>query len=231
MSKEKWKYITDLSVPGVLSEKYMISDHGKVWNVQDNKFPSIFQDDEGYYRVYIRTSNGFKSKYIHRLVKIEFDGFDPDPEKDQVDHVDCNKGNNTPSNLEWVTKEENARRGIKNNLYPQINVIVTEDDVEFICKQLKAGKSYKYISDLLYPKYNRNLVGIIGKIYRMERWTNISKKYAPFPELEKEYIIPSTSIFTEEIVRDICEHLQLGFGIIDTARYVKYKYSINVCYL
>lgn len=228
MDNEQWKYITDLSTPGVIENKYMISSFGRVLNVTNNTFPSIFQDDEGYLRVYINTINGFKLKYIHRLVKIEFDGFDPDPNKNQVDHVDCNKSNNHPSNLEWVTREENAIRGIKNNLYYQFDVKISEEDVEFVCQKLKEGKSYKYISDLLYPKYNQDMVRIIGKIYRGERWKHISQKYMPFPELEKEHSIPSNSVLTEAIVTDICEYLQNGHGITETARYIEDKYSIDI---
>lgn len=228
MSDTVWKPITDLSVPNVDSDRYEINNYGDVWDKKSNRFLTHSIDDEGYHRVHIHTLNGYKSKYIHRLVKIEFDGFDTDSEKNQIDHVDCNKSNNNPHNLEWVTREENALRAIKNNLYKQFDVKMSEDDVEFICQQLKQGKNYKYISDLLYPKYNRDIVDIIGKIYRGERWKHISKKYMPFPELEKDpKKIPSTSVLTEEIIHDICKCLDQDYGIVKTARFIQSKYNIS----
>ena len=161
---EKFVFITDLSVPNVDKNRYKISNTGKVYDLFSDRYLSISIDDGGYRRVHIHTDNGFKSVYLHRLVKIEFDGFDNDPLKTQIDHIDCDKGNNYIDNLEWVTSSENTHRAINNNLYPQFNVVISEEDVEVVCKLLKEGKSYNQISDILFNKYGRDLVGIIGKM-------------------------------------------------------------------
>lgn len=229
MADKRWRVITDNSLPDVVKDRYFISEYGEVYDSLNDRMISIFTDDEGYYRVNLATyTSGFKSRYIHRLVKIEFDGFDPDPMKDQVDHKDCDKSHNYPSNLEWVTREENAKRGIKNNLYPQISVVISEEDVELVCRLLKEGKSYKSISDILYPKYKQDMVRIIGKIYRGENWKNISAKYRPFPKLEKEKVVPSNAILNDLMVEEICKRLQDGFGITETARYIEGKYNLSI---
>ena len=224
----QWKYITDLSCPNIIKNRYLISNNGLVYDSANNRYVKIFTDEEGYYRFYYRNNdNKFKQAYIHRVVKIEYDGFDSDPEKNQIDHIYCDKSDNCPEHLEWVTKQENALRAIKNNRYHQFDVKLSEDDVRFICGLLKQGKSYKYISDQLQNKFDQDISGMIGKIYRFERWKHISKDYIPFPELEKDPIIPPNAILNEEIVHDICQYLSNNNSISDTAKYIQSKYNIS----
>lgn len=224
---EAWAYITDIVVPNVDFERYMVSTFGRVYDRASISFVSIVKDDEGYNRVHIHTSNGFKLVYLHRLVKIQFEGLDPDPIKNQVDHKDCNKDNNYIGNLEWVTKAENALRAIDNGLYTQFSVKLTEGDVHYICQMLKNGCSYKKISDSLYSKYNQDTTGMIGKIYRGERWKHISKQYIPFPPLKKEKIIPSNAALNEDMVHEICQLLSSGKRIVDVAKLIETKYGIS----
>ncbi len=85
------------------------------------------------YRIYVSNTGRFKDEYKKELpVKISSNGYfcvktytgfhlahriimktwrpTRDMENLTVDHLDCNKRNNTLSNLEWVTKEENEKR-------------------------------------------------------------------------------------------------------------------------
>ena len=64
----------------------------------------------GYGRIYIRNTKTHKRKdvYIHRLVA---EYFVPNPhDKKYVNHKDCNRMNNTQSNLEWCTAKENTKQ-------------------------------------------------------------------------------------------------------------------------
>ena len=64
----------------------------------------------GYGRVYMRNkeTNKRKDLYIHRLVA---EYFIPNPEnKRYVNHKDCNRMNNSESNLEWCTAKENNKQ-------------------------------------------------------------------------------------------------------------------------
>ena len=62
---------------------------------------------KGYNRVYIRrdSTNKREDVYIHRIIASLFI---PNPElKEEVNHKDCNKFNNSIENLEWVSGKEN----------------------------------------------------------------------------------------------------------------------------
>ena len=69
----------------------------------------------GYIHINI-SYNGYKRKYlIHRIVaELYCSGYF---EGAEVDHIDCNKLNNHPNNLQWCTKEYNRKKGNNPN-YP-----------------------------------------------------------------------------------------------------------------
>ena len=62
------------------------------------------------YRIILLTTNGKQhAKLAHRLICEAFHG--PPPfEKAMVDHIDRCKTNNHASNLQWVSRSENAKR-------------------------------------------------------------------------------------------------------------------------
>lgn len=66
-------------------------------------------DGKGYLRVGLCKDGVSKTYLVHRLVAI---AFIPNPEgKEQVNHIDENKKNNSVKNLEWVTNSENLAYG------------------------------------------------------------------------------------------------------------------------
>ena len=55
------------------------------------------------------TDKGYFNTSVHRMVAEVFLG--PCPDGYEVDHIDGNKQNNNLSNLQYLTKEENIRKG------------------------------------------------------------------------------------------------------------------------
>lgn len=61
------------------------------------------KNNSGYFRVIL---DG-KEKLVHRLVAITFL---PNPENHAtVDHIDCDKSNNSVSNLQWCSLKDNVK--------------------------------------------------------------------------------------------------------------------------
>jgi hypothetical protein len=94
---------------------YFITEFGDVYSNKPSglKKLSLKLDKDGYYVVL--SKKGIRKFYrINRLVA---ERYIPNPNNlPQVDHKDCNKLNNSVSNLEWVTRKENMNRAKKNGL-------------------------------------------------------------------------------------------------------------------
>lgn len=226
MSRMKWTIITDKSVPGIEKDRYIVSQTGQIWDMKEQRFPSVFLDNQGYLRTYVKGKDGnFIMIFIHRTVKLEHHGPDNDPEKNIIDHIDADKQDNYLNNLDWVTQTENALRAIRKGLYT-MDFVLDENDVPIICQMLKDGNSYSEISSYFYSKYKRDISDIIGKIYRGERWKHISKKYMPFPKLNKSLLIPDNSFYTIEMINEICGYYESGLRTTEIAHIIKNKYNL-----
>jgi len=68
--------------------------------------PGANKRDEGYLFVFLYRGNVSTRRYVHQIVTDSFHG--PSPVAHEVNHIDGNKKNCCASNLEWVTKKENA---------------------------------------------------------------------------------------------------------------------------
>lgn len=97
-------------------------------------------DHGGYLSVPININGKRRLEKSHRLVATAFvDGKSPD--RNTVNHIDGNKQNNVPSNLEWCTLSENTRHAMKMGFIPtgQRHYLAKLTDVEAI----EARESYK----------------------------------------------------------------------------------------
>lgn len=107
--KEIWKEIKDYE--GL----YWVSNQGRVKNRHNRILKPEIRT--GYHSVGLCKNSKCKHYRIHRLVA---QAFIPNPEnKPIINHIDENKLNNTPSNLEWCTNQENIDAYAKN--HPNIN--------------------------------------------------------------------------------------------------------------
>lgn len=80
-----------------------------------------------------------KVRYAHRLIAAAFHGECPDGM--EVNHIDGDKANNTPSNLEYVTRGENMQHAHDIGLLPTPRgesspwAKLTDDQVESLCAE------------------------------------------------------------------------------------------------
>lgn len=159
---------------------YQVSDQGKVRSldryVSNNhlmKGQILKQhlSNRQYWKVYLVTHNKVRTFQVHRLVA---EAFIPNPEsKPCVDHINCDKNNNTVFNLRWCTHSENMMNDIT---YTQ-NLIAHEKAKKPVaCYSLSGDllKEYPSISSVKEDGYNAGMVSEVcsGKrnIYRNLCW-------------------------------------------------------------
>lgn len=86
-------------------EDYAIDRNGNVYSYKSDKVLKQGKNHRGYSQVCL-TVNGQKlTKKVHRLVAEAF--IPRENGKNQVNHKDGNKANNSVANLEWCTNSEN----------------------------------------------------------------------------------------------------------------------------
>lgn len=94
-------------------DDYDITYDGNVINKHNGHILKGQPNSKGYLRVCI----GKKFYFIHRLVA---EKYIPNPNnKEQVNHKDGNKLNNSANNLEWVSNQENRTHAVKDFLHLQ----------------------------------------------------------------------------------------------------------------
>jgi hypothetical protein len=115
-----WKYTsyipTTQPVPDgkVMSgyPNYIITNDGKVYNSQRNKYLVPTKSDGGY--MFIGISDGKKrvNFSVHRLVALLF--LNNPNSLPEVNHIDFDKTNNNVANLEWVSRSDNMKHNFIN---------------------------------------------------------------------------------------------------------------------
>lgn len=129
---------------------YWVSSDGYVCTKWKTLKP-ILNKRTGYCRVALRLNGITVHKSLHRVIA---ETFLENPEnKEQVNHKDFNRQNNSVDNLEWCTRLENAEHGTKHKRWnvPKINARgsknhsskLKEKDVEYIRSNWKDGRTNK----------------------------------------------------------------------------------------
>lgn len=152
---------------------------------------------DGYPVVYLRKEGKTHCVRLHRqLAKT----FIPNPnDLPIVNHLDGNKTNHNLDNLEWTTHQENVTHAIQVlGINKKCNTAITAEIAELICQDLQDGTNPKDI----YKKHGVTL-SIVTKIKQGKAWSDISYKYD---------LNTRTSRMRRDIVLQICEYLNNGFG-------------------
>ena len=122
-------------------ENYQITDDGRVWSKNSNRFLSLNKGKNGYYLANLWKNNKNYTKSVHRLVA---EAFIPNPDnKPCVDHIKpvSEGGTNNVENLRWTTEKENSNnsktlehnsfshKGEKHNNYGKHLSVATKDKI------------------------------------------------------------------------------------------------------
>ena len=118
--------------------KYEVSSLGRVRHVYTLKIKKAHKRKDGYLYYQLHIGGKIKKINIHRLVAEAFIEGKSD-ERNEVNHIDGNKTNNTIYNLEWVSRKENIRHAFDNNLivrgreFDSPNNIYSSEMVKIFC--------------------------------------------------------------------------------------------------
>jgi hypothetical protein len=114
-----WKYTSYIPTRQAVPEgkimtgypNYIITNDGKVYNSQRNKYLVSVKNAGGY--MFVSLSDGKKRATfsVHRLVALLF--IDNPNNCLEVNHIDFDKTNNSVDNLEWVSRSDNMKHNFK----------------------------------------------------------------------------------------------------------------------
>ena len=97
---------------------YLINKNGSLYNTKSKRFVSTTIKNG-----YMRYNVDWKRRLVHEVLA---DQYIQNPNHyETIDHIDCNKLNNSITNLEWVTREENKKRAYDNELTRVVKTLVT----------------------------------------------------------------------------------------------------------
>jgi hypothetical protein len=135
-----------------------------------------FIDHSGYCITKLCIDGKCLNRKIHRLVA---EAFIPNPEgKEQVNHIDGNKENNSVENLEWVTRSENIKHAFSTGLMTNDhlkgsnNKLSKVDEATVIeIRHLYDNKLVRF-TDILnaYPQVSKSM---LQDIIKRRTWKNI----------------------------------------------------------
>lgn len=135
---EEWRPVTEPD----FEDAYLVSSEGRVAKILRGSV-----DQETGYAVVCLSKKGVAYRYyrLHQLIARAFNG--PQPEGMVVNHRDCDKRNNRPDNLEYITQRGNvlhaimmgARKILKHPHNGQFKPLLTVDQVGEIKSLLNCG--------------------------------------------------------------------------------------------
>lgn len=94
---------------------YGVTSCGKVWSYTNNSFLSTKTNKKGYEVVHLSKDGQDYFLFVHRLVAL---AYVPNPNNlETVDHIDNCKSHNYASNLQWLSRGDNARKSCSKKIY------------------------------------------------------------------------------------------------------------------
>lgn len=220
---EVWAPITSDIVPGIVENRYIVSNYGYISNIDYPIHGKVYSfnylgqfKNRAYVNLTLTDGTGILALVSRIVAKCFCPGYSVELE---VNHKDGNPRNNYFGNLEWITRSENIRHAYDNNL---IKSILSDEIVHKICRLLEEDK----LSAIEIAKatgldfISSNPIALISAIKKGKLWAHISKNYK----------IPQGRhgrIFNDDQINEICCILQ-EYGVNSSALFILDKLGICV---
>lgn len=154
-------------------EGYQVSMCGVVLGRRGRALKA-YDNGKGYQIVSVTIGGRHTSKAVHRFVA---EAWIENPDGlEEVNHIDCDRQNNSIDNLEWCTHSYNieysystlGRSALGEN---NARCLTTEAEVRKICELLELGNTAARIRNLGHS------YSVVRKIKVRANWQHISKQY------------------------------------------------------
>ena len=221
--------------PGIVKDRYVITDQGVVFDTKRNTIVRYFNDRDGYFRVSVKAEGkGYVNVFVHRLVAHAFIE-NPNPEINTVvNHLDGCKKFNFDSNLEWCTVKRNTNhaeeigtrivRGDGNG-----NSRYSEAFIHSICRRYAEGASVMDVfEELFHPaplvtQRDFDDYNLCRNIKRKTAWPSVTSQYEYSTNVREDgqpvrkAYIPKAgkNPLTEQNVHWICQQTQDGMTPVE----------------
>lgn len=167
--REKWKWVVGYE------GYYLVSNAGRVMSVPHK--PKVGPNcgyllkqrrcNSGYPAVVLSVDGKKKNAMVHRMVA---QAFVENPKgKEEVNHIDGDKTNNSVENLEWVTRSENAVHAYKNLPRKKSNY---HHSVKLTADKARSIRSEPGTAASIAKKYGISDVMVL-KIKKRECWKEV----------------------------------------------------------
>jgi hypothetical protein len=124
---EDWRHVVGFE------NRYLVSDHGRVWSVVSAQFLKPYTSDSScpYLRVYLYHENGdVRQPYVHTLVTWAFHG-PPPSDTCQIHHKNGKPQDNCASNLIWMEMEDHSAHHNGNGMEEEDEALIPEKEAPF----------------------------------------------------------------------------------------------------
>jgi hypothetical protein len=207
-----------LRYPGIKEDMYLISTYGRVYSKHSNKFLTPFNINSGYQSVHLADDNGnTKNVTVHRLMAYTFGNPPINFEDLDVNHIDGDKTHNTYTNVEWVTKSENMRHAVDNNLAKSgedyYSALITNEQAIQIAELMQEGVRCSDILKQIGLPVTDQYKTMVENIRLRKSYRNICKDYDFSNYTGKTYSNDEIHVICRMIaddvpIADICEAIE-----------------------
>lgn len=151
-----------------ISTTYYITNDGKCYNSITNKYlKGQVNCKNGYLSYNLTLPDGrMKRVYAHRLVAFAFIPIIPG--KNEVNHIDGNKLNNSVENLEWVNSKENKQHAHEKELYKYTHVFCFSKDKRLVAEYkdiAEAAAATKVAYSRIIQEVHKEKKALTGNFY------------------------------------------------------------------